>query len=360
MRISNFIRQMLCASLLVFASATINHRTSAQTATTTVAPPAQTAAPVERQQRHRPIVNLPPAKAARAVAGRTDLYCAGFVQYVPIQNRSQIVGGEQEQEQNVYKAGDYVYISNGGGGTGQPLRVGQEFLVIRPRGQFTSDFTKKKGYLGVYVQEVGTVRVVDIRERVSVALVTNSCETLLLGDLLQDINNRVAPVARPETALDRFSAPSGKATGRIVLARDGREMVSRGEVVFIDLGVEDNLKAGDYLTVYRPVGKGNITHLGRDETGASARNGYESNVYKGGKFSNKAPRVNDVGVDRERHSGLYMGAKTNTPEIKRNRPPLPRKVVGELVVTSVQTRTATAIVTRVAQEVHTGDYVEVQ
>jgi hypothetical protein len=49
-----------------------------------------------------------------------------------------------------------------------------------------------------------------------------------------------------------------------------------------------------------------------------------------------------------------------THEIKRHRPRVPRKVVGEMVILSVQTRTATAIITRVAQEIHTGDYVEVQ
>ena len=37
-----------------------------------------------------------------------------------------------------------------------------------------------------------------------------------------------------------------------------------------------------------------------------------------------------------------------------------RKIVGELVVIDVQTRTATAIITRVAGEVHTGDLVEIQ
>jgi hypothetical protein len=39
---------------------------------------------------------------------------------------------------------------------------------------------------------------------------------------------------------------------------------------------------------------------------------------------------------------------------------MPRKIVGELVVIDVQMRTATAIITRVAGEVHTGDLVEIQ
>jgi hypothetical protein len=49
-----------------------------------------------------------------------------------------------------------------------------------------------------------------------------------------------------------------------------------------------------------------------------------------------------------------------TPEVKRRRPPMPRKIVGEIVLLNVQARTATAVITRVAQEIHTGDFVEVK
>jgi hypothetical protein len=39
---------------------------------------------------------------------------------------------------------------------------------------------------------------------------------------------------------------------------------------------------------------------------------------------------------------------------------MPRKIVGELVVIDVQAITATAVITRVTGEVHTGDWVEIQ
>jgi hypothetical protein len=39
---------------------------------------------------------------------------------------------------------------------------------------------------------------------------------------------------------------------------------------------------------------------------------------------------------------------------------MPRKVVGEMIVLTVQERTATAVITQVAQEIHTGDFVELQ
>jgi hypothetical protein len=81
--------------------------------------------------------------------------------------------------------------------------------------------------------------------------------------------------------------------------------------------------------------------------------GFESARYRGGKFSNKSTRVEDP-------QGGAFSPTVKTPEIKRRRPPVPRKVVGEIVVIGVEGRTASAVITRVAQEVHTGDFVELQ
>ena len=301
-----------------------------------------------------PTVILPQERTAVAVAGRTDLYCAGYIQYAPAPINPEIVGGEQEQEQRTYVEGDYVFIN---AGSQQGVRVGQEFSIVRPRGQMTSKFTAKKGWLGVYMQELGRLQVVSVKDRVSVALITNSCETVLLGDLLREVNNRVSPTQRAEVLLDRFADPTGKQKGRIVMAQDGHEMVSRNHIVYIDLGAEDNIKAGDYFTIYRPAGGGNITRVANEEIARSQSGGFESDSFHGGKFSNQSQRTKDY----TNTPGLFFkNEPLTTHEIKRHRPAVPRKVVGELVILSVQTRTATAIITRVAQEIHTGDAVELQ
>ena len=43
-------------------------------------------------------------------------------------------------------------------------------------------------------------------------------------------------------------------------------MVTRNDIVYIDLGSEDQIKRGDYLTIYRPLGTGNITTVDDEET----------------------------------------------------------------------------------------------
>jgi hypothetical protein len=286
-----------------------------------------------------------PAPAARA----SESACGGYIEQTSQAAVGQIVGAEQERGRREFAEGNLVYIDTG---AQAGVKVGQEFTVVRPRGQFHSKFSRKAGSLGVYTQEVGRLRVVRVRDRVSVAEVRMACSDLLLGDLLRPAQERPTPQARVEEALDRFAEPTGKPNGRLVLARDGREMVSRDDVVFVDLGAEDGLKVGDYLTVFRPLNHGTIVKYG-DEQAANARRGYESEEFRGGGFSNQTQRTRDV-------DGSKYGETVKTPAIKRARPSVPRQVVGELVVLRVEGRTATAVVTRVAQEIHTGDAVEVQ
>jgi hypothetical protein len=340
-RLSKLILSSLRASLLLVVCALFSPA-GAQTGLPSGSPtPRPTPIPI----------TLPEAKAPIRVATTNELYCGGFIQYAPAPNKLQIVGGEEEQEQRIYSQGDYVYIN---AGSNQGVVAGQEFSVVRPRGQFTSDFTRKKGWLGVYTMELGRLRVVDVKERVSVAQVTFACETMLLGDLLRGANERVAPFARNEVELNRFANPTGKQQGRIILARDFRESPSVNEIVYIDLGTEDNIRPGDYFTIYRRVGTGNVTRFKDEEVAVSANSGFESERFKGGKFGTQAQRVQEPNT-----TGVY-GPTVTTPDVKGSRPPLPRKIVGELVILSVQQRTATAVITRVAQEVHTGDYVELQ
>jgi hypothetical protein len=334
------VRKLLLLLMLLLFCAFAHAAASAQTGGRRTAPqgPAEKVT-LEAPQPRRPASAARPSESA----------CGGFIEQTPQSAAGQIVGAEQEKERRVFAEGDLVFID---AGAQSGVRVGQEFTVVRPRGQFRSEFSRKRGSLGVYTQEVGRLRVVRVRDRVSVAEVWTACSDLLVGDLLRPAQERPALQARSETALDRFAEPTGKQTGRLVLARDGREMVSRDDVVFVDLGAEDGVKVGDYLTVFRPEGHGTLVRYG-DEQAANARRGYESEEFRGGRFSNQAQRLKDV-------DGSEYGETVKTPAIRRARPAVPRKVVGELIVLRVEGRTATAVVTRVAQEIHTGDAVEVQ
>ncbi len=135
------------------------------------------------------------------------------------------------------------------------------------------------------------------------------------------------------------------------MARDGQELLGREQIVYIDLGTEDSVKVGDYLTIYRPLGKGNLFENDEEESVSAREDGFQSEIYRGGKFSNQAPR---------KSGDKATGSIVTNEDAKRGRPNNLRKVVGEIVILNVKEKTATAVITRTAQEIHTGDRVELQ
>jgi hypothetical protein len=144
-----------------------------------------------------------------------------------------------------------------------------------------------------------------------------------------------------------------------MMAHDGHETLTRNAVVYIDLGSEDKIKTGDYLTIYRKLEKGDLTRIDNEENARGRATGFQSDRYRGGGLSIQAQRAQDS-TGFVNSEGRYRYRPITTKQIKRKRPAMPRKIVGEMVIIDVQTRTATAIITRAVMEVHTGDWVELQ
>ena len=310
---------------------------------------AQTPAPTPR-------MILPTAAQPARVAGESSLFCAGYIRYQRFGQTPEIVGTEEEQEQRTYADGDIVYLN---AGSRQGIKEGQSFQIIRPRGDVKGVHRKKIGFLGTYVQEVGQLQVFKVREELSAAKITFTCDAALLGDLLVDIPVRESPLQRPEGNFDRFADPSNKQVGRLMMAKDNRELLTKNDIVYIDLGGEDNVKRGDYLTIYRPLGTGNLTRVDNEEQARNRATGFQSDRYRGGGMSNQASRAKDETAFVDAH-GRYRYRPITSREVKKDRPDMPRKIVGEMVIINVQSRTATAIITRAANEIHTGDWVEIQ
>ncbi|REJ78044.1 MAG: hypothetical protein DWQ47_16995 [Acidobacteria bacterium] len=291
-----------------------------------------------------------PAKSMQremTVVGDSELYCAGFVQSSPMSTSTEIVGAENEKDQHVYFQGDYLYIN---AGSANGVNEGDMYSVVRPRGDVNTDWTNKND-LGFFVQEVGAVEVHRVMSDVSVVKVKTSCSSLLLGDLLQPIPSRKSPMFEYRGAFDRFSSPSGKASGWIFMARDNAEVLGVNQIVYVDLGAEDGVSVGDVLTVFRPLGTGNVFPDVKKETLDNKEDGYESNRYEGGHFSNQAAR---------KKGSEGNGAVVTTENAKSRRPSTLRRVVGEVMILNVKERTSTAIVLRNSSEIHTGDRVEVK
>ena len=280
------------------------------------------------------------------VAAGNNLFCAGYIQKNAISTTNTIVGANNEADGYNFSQNDFLYINVG---ASKGANVGDMYSVVRPRGQVESRWTSKPD-VGFYVQEVGVLEVVRVKQDVSVVKVKASCDAFYLGDIIQLTENRTSPMVEARPTLDVFADPSGKAMGRILMSRDGAEMLTRDFIAYVDLGADDSVRVGDKLTVFRPLGKGNLMKTPEKESMSARDENYQSNVYRGGKFSNQAPRK----------SGDKAQVDVVTAyDAKMGRPAL-RKVVGEAVVLNVKEHTATVVITRTAQEIHTGDWVEIQ
>lgn len=287
------------------------------------------------------------AKAPKAFASGSNLYCAGYIQSTAIATGNRIIGGQDEADGWNFAQNDFLYINMG---RDKGVAVGDTFAVVRPRGGVRSKWSKKSD-LGFYVQEVGALEVVKVKDNVSAVRVKVSCEAFLLGDLVQLVEKRTSPLYERGEPMDIFGDASGKATGRILMSRGGAEMLTRDYIAYVDLGADDNVKVGDRLTVFRPLAKGNLT-LHPDRESVSSRDyGFESDEYKGGKFSNQSTR---------KSGDKAVGQEVRSRDVRNDRPAGMRKVVGEAIVLNVKEKTATVVITRTAQEIHTGDWVEIK
>lgn len=281
---------------------------------------------------------------AQSTKTLNNLYCGGYVQNSPINTTNFVVGAERESDTHIFAQGDQLVIKGGN------YQVGDMLSVVRPRGRVETRWTKKAN-LGFYVQELGVVEVVKVKSDISIVKVKNSCDNMLLGDLVVPMTEKTLPEMKERTPLDTFGDANGKSTGRIFMARDNMEMLSSEQIVYVDLGAEDNVKAGDYLTIYRPLGTTNVIDRIYSESMSARDEGFQSNEYRGGKFSNQAPR---------KKGDRAQGKKMTSEDARSKRPKNIRQVVGEMVILNVKEKTATAMITRTTNEVHTGDFVELQ
>ncbi|MEW6126082.1 MAG: hypothetical protein AB1757_03380 [Acidobacteriota bacterium] len=272
-----------------------------------------------------------------SVVKRSDMYCAGYISESTLWPDVYIIGGEKENFKNSFSQGDVVFMNKG---RNAGVRAGQTYSVIRPVGKMKHPFNKKRK-MGTYVHEVGMIRVIQVNDKTSTAEVTVSCEMIEMGDMLKIYEEQLAPEPRAGEPLPLHGESSGDLSGQIVLARHGREYIATGDVVYIDVGETKGVKTGDYFTIYHAITDDweNVGKYPQDKIDQWRSRDYQSDHWRGGTFSNQAPRV-----------------KRN--DVVRERPEIPRKVLGEMIVLKVEKGSATCVITRSVGEANIGDWVE--
>ena len=242
------------------------------------------------------------------LAKRSDLYCTGYIADVPPRVDLQVIGAEKENLKVTFAQGDVVFL-NRGRSTG--IQPGAVYYIIRPLGEVNHPFTKKK--LGYLVKELGLLRVIEVGDRTSTAEITVSCDTVEFGDLLKPYEEYAGPNVGEARPLPRYGEGSGGTTGQIVMSPGFHEHLSANRVVYIDLGTRQDVHPGDLFTIFRDIGRGEgITKTPQDKIVKDRSDGYDGDRYHGGEYS-------------------IQGTRVPQEQVMRDRPPLPHKVLGELV-----------------------------
>ena len=176
-----------------------------------------------------------------------DVYCAGWIgaENEPVTGR--IAAAEYEDSRHMFGVGDIVYSDVG---MREGLMAGQEFQVIRAGhevyrpGSYTDT-------LGRFYHTPARLKVVCVQETTAILEITESCEPSFIGDLLIPFEPIPIPLVRASAPLTQCDRPSGKTTGHIVDVKDRATPVGADSVVFLDLGEDNGLYPGDFLTIFR-------------------------------------------------------------------------------------------------------------
>jgi hypothetical protein len=192
------------------------------------------------------------------LATESDIYCYGYIGNPdePLPNR--IASSEDVEVKYVPRqhdpempsdvtVGDLVYI-DGGAETG--LVAGETYLAVQPAELVTHP--KSGAVLGRQYNYIGQVRILCVEGPRSRAIVTQACAEIPIGTRLKPVPQLPIPIARIPDMPSWCDAPSGRTTGYIVDSRIWELGAVEGTLVQIDLGRDDQVAPGDFLTVFRP------------------------------------------------------------------------------------------------------------
>ena len=233
------------------------------------------------------------------IALDVDLYCSGFIVPDVGGYRVKIIGNEENTEKVGLSLFDIIYINQG---EADGISPGDEFTVLHHMRNIDHLVTLER--LGEYVVQTGRIKIVATQERTSTAQITYSCDTSLAGDYLVPFEPREVPNLADLPPVDRFSLEGPNQKGYLVFAKDDLTSLGDHNEVQIDIGAAEGIAVGTRLVVYR----------------------HQTRGYEG------------TGFERD----------------------IPRRVLGEMVVFSVQDSTSTGRIIQMYDYMEPGDSVEVR
>jgi hypothetical protein len=263
-----------------------------------------------------------------------DLYCAGFISKHILPDANFIVGGIHTPTTTHFMRGDIVYLRGSGYTNGSEYEI---VRALRDTNEYETFVGQKKllKETGQPYQEVGRVKVVDLRSKVAIAQVEYSCDGIAPGDAaIPFAEKQVLPFHGP-VRFDRFLPPSNKVSGRIVMGKDFDSQMGTGHKLYINVGSNQGVKIGDYFRAVRSYEE----DLKDPVDSLSFRAALAEDTQK------KMPSFDPQLFEKENGPVIHVRD-------------LPRRAVGEIVIIGVTDTTATGMVVFSMEDVLAGDNVE--
>lgn len=190
-----------------------------------------------------------------ALGIEADIYCWGYLGHPdePLPNRifsfedteTRLMPEAVNQDMGVAE-NDIIYIE---GGTATGLVAGETYMAVRPDELIRHPRTEE--VVGRHYDYRGRVRILCASETQATGVIVQSCKEINIGDRLKPIPELPIPLARPTEMLTGCDPASAKAEGFIVNAKDNQLVLGEGNVIEINLGRDDFVEPGDFLTVFR-------------------------------------------------------------------------------------------------------------
>jgi hypothetical protein len=263
-----------------------------------------------------------------------DINCGGFVNKELVPNSKFVAGGLESPNTTKFATNDTIFLAGQGYQTGQQYEIVRELVDPNKYELFAGQHSMLKA-MGQPYSELGRVRIVDTRGRMAVARVEFSCETIVPGDIAMPYVEKPTVAFHMPERFDRFLPNNGKASGRIVLAKDFDLLLGTGSKIYMNVGANQGVKVGDYFRAVRSY-EGDL----RDPVDS---------------LSFKASTTDDTQKYPPSIEG-HMFTKTKGPSI--HVADMPRRAVGEIVVINTTPTTATGMIVFALEDVHVGDNVE--
>jgi len=205
-----------------------------------------------------PIARLEPEGRPLPLGTESDIYCYGYIGHpqepMPnyIESHEAVDIKYEPRQHNPERPadaaeGDLVYVA-GGADTG--LVAGDTYVIVLPGAIVHHPATGE--VLGRKYEYAGQIRILCLEGNRARAMITSSCREIPIGAKLKPLPQLPIPIARIPAMPAWCDPPSGRTSGTIVDSRGWQLGTSDGNLVQIDLGSNDQIEPGDFLTIYRP------------------------------------------------------------------------------------------------------------